>query len=284
MYRKKRGCNCAPGRRRAGDGAMTIAPEHPKGAPRWSMASRCGRMAAYGLLGVDPEPPTPREQGRFARGRDTEEYIVRQLIAKHGDGNVIRQKAVPWPAPPALPLGELHSDATIVRERLAVEIKSSEWVDSLFDAAVKQLAGAIHFDPDVDQGVLMFVDRDYQVTDAFPVFVTDEMIEEIEALVSAVAATHDEVPERVCAKPADAQGRMCPFAEHCFAGGARAPELEMPEIAVLATEAYLAKRELDEGKGNLKPLEERYKAARLALLEAGIPAGDTIAGGVLIKH
>src|SRR3989304_7474214 len=111
---------------------MTIAPEYLKGATRWSMASRCGRMAAYGLLGVDPEPPPPREQGRFARGRDTEEYIVRQLIAKHGDGNVIRQKAVPWPAPPALPLGELHSDATIVPERLPAEVTASEGGGSLF--------------------------------------------------------------------------------------------------------------------------------------------------------
>src|SRR5262245_55516940 len=123
---------------------MSEAIERLRGATRWSMASRCAGAASYGLLGVEPEEPSARLQGRFARGRDAGRYVARQLAAKYGEENVVFESAVAWPAPPALPIGELHVDIAVTSERLAVEVKSTVHVDSMFDSAVVQLAGALY--------------------------------------------------------------------------------------------------------------------------------------------
>ena len=122
---------------------MSEVADRLRGAVRWSMASRCARQASYGLLGVEPTPFTARESGRMARGRDAGHYFARQMAAKHGEENVIFEMGVPWPAPPALPVGELHIDVGLISERIAIEAKSSIYVDSMYDAAVIQLAGAV---------------------------------------------------------------------------------------------------------------------------------------------
>jgi len=230
---------------------MTIAPERLRGATRWSMAARCPRMAAYGLLGVEPEPPTPREQGRFARGRDAGHYFARQMKAKHGEDNVIEEAAVPWPAPPELPVGELHVDVIVKSERLGIEAKNTKWVDSLFDSAVLQIAGGVHFSPDLDTGLVVFLDHEYQVTDEFPVFLTDELVEKVETIAAQVveAGKTGTLPERVCEKPSDARSHLCPFAEHCFSDWAAPPPSEREDLSQLASEGWLIQRDLKAKKG-----------------------------------
>jgi hypothetical protein len=264
----------------------TTIPERLRGATRWSMAARCPRMAAYGLLGVDPEPPTPRDQGRFARGRDAGHYFARQMKAKHGEENVIEEAAVAWPAPPALPVGELHVDVVVKPDRLGIECKNTAWPDGLFDSAVTQIAGAVHFSPDIDTGLVVILDSDYQITNEWPVFLNDELIEKVETTAAAVveAGKSGTLPERVCEKKADARGHFCPFADHCFADHEEEPARDAPELSALASEGWLIYRDLKQKKGETKELQERWDDWKARALEAEIPPGRTMSNGIEIKR
>lgn len=252
------------------------------------MASRCARQASYGLLGVEPTPPTARESGRMARGRDAGRYFARQMAAKHGEENVIFEAAVPWPAPPALPIGELHTDVALLSERLAIEVKNSVWVDSMYDSSVLQLAGALHFGRDrFDAGLLVFMDHDYQITHEFPIFLTDELIEKVESIAAAVieAGKTGQVPERICEKPADGRGHFCPFIEHCFADWTPPQAVAREDLAQLASEAWLIQRDLKAAKGNVGELQERWDAMKERLSEIEIQPGvEVFAGPVKIKR
>jgi len=265
---------------------MTIAPERLRGATRWSMAARCPRMAAYGLLGVEPEPPTPREQGRFARGRDAGHYFARQMKAKHGEDNVIEEAAVPWPAPPELPVGELHVDVIVKSERLGIEAKNTKWVDSLFDSAVLQIAGGVHFSPDLDTGLVVFLDHEYQVTDEFPVFLTDELVEKVETIAAQVveAGKTGTLPERVCEKPSDARSHLCPFAEHCFSDWAAPPPSEREDLSQLASEGWLIQRDLKAKKGEEKELQAAWDEWKQRMAAAAPELIEAMAGSIRVKR
>lgn len=267
---------------------MSDTADRLRGATRWSMASRCARQASYGLLGVEPTPPTARESGRMARGRDAGHYFARQMAARHGDTNVIFEMGVPWPAPPALPVGELHIDVGVISERLAIEAKNSVYVDSMYESAVLQLAGALHFGREhFDSGLLVFLDNDYQITHEFPVFLTDELIEKVESIAAAVveAGKSGTIPERICAKPADGRGHFCPFIEHCFKGWVPPPAIERDDLSKLASEAWLIQRDLKAAKGNVGELQERWDEMKAQLSEIEIPPGvDVFAGPVKIKR
>lgn len=272
---------------------MSESAERLRGATRWSMASRCARMASYGLLGVEPDPPTPRQQGRFARGRDAGRYFARQMAAKHGEANVRFEHAVPWPAPPALPVGELHIDVGVMSERLAIEAKSSKWIDSMLDAAIIQVAGAVHFSPDFDAGLVVFLDGDYQITNEYPVFLNDELIEKVEGIAAAVVAAgaggFSALPDRICEKPSDAISHMCPFADVCFQGW-EPPEPLGPadfefDLSKRASEGWIIQRDLRAAKGNVEELQARWDAWKEDMIALEVPSGvEIVAGPVKIKR
>jgi hypothetical protein len=243
-------------------------------------------MAALGLLGAKPAEPSERQLGRFQRGKDAQRYVAQRFAAKYGPDAIEHERAVPWPAPPALPVGELHEDLFVRSEALVVEVKSSEHVDSVFDMALLQVKGQVHFDPEAEMGVLLFVDRDYQETDRFPVVLTDEDVEEIEEIAAAVvtAGKTGELPPRVCEKPSDGIQRMCPFIEECFRGWEPPAVEERPDLAGLVTEAYLAWRELKERQEALGPYVERWEEAKAALEQADLPEGLTVAGQVAVQR
>jgi hypothetical protein len=269
---------------------MSETADRLRGATRWSMASRCARQASYGLLGVDPVPPTQRESGRMARGRDAGRHFARQMEAKHGAENVVFEMGVPWPAPPALPVGELHIDVGLLSDRIAIEAKNSIYVDSMYDAAVIQVAGAVHFGAEhFDSGLVVFMDRDYQITHEFPVFLNDELVEKVEAIAAAVIAVGKEgtkaLPERVCGKPADGRGRFCPFIEHCFTGWAAPPAQDRADLSQFASEGWLIQRDLKAAKGNVGELQERWDEWKEKMSEVEIPPGvEIFAGPIKIKR
>lgn len=261
--------------------------ERLSGRTRWSMAVRCPRMAALALQGAEPEPLTPREEGRFQRGKDAQRFYGRKLVAKYGEENVHHEVAVAWPTEPH-PIGELHTDFVIEPERMAIECKSSESPDSLFDSAVTQVAGAIHWSPDVDHGAVVFLDRDYQETDMYPVVLTDSLVDEVESIAKQVvdAAQTGELPKRVCGKPSDGRGHLCPFIDGCFAGwvAPEIPENEGETIPTLATTAYLARQRYDAAKSISDEAEKEWKAAAGELIEAGCPEGESTVPGLIVKR
>lgn len=267
-----------------------MADRRLQGRARWSHAARCdtGRMAALGLLGAEPAAITDRQRGRFQRGKDAQRYIGQQFEEKYGADAIEHERAVPWPTGEGkLPIGELHEDIFIAADKLVVEVKSSENIDGIFDSALLQVKGQVHFDPDAETGALAFVDRDYQITDMFPVVLTDDDRDQIEAIAANVvhAGKTGELPARVCANPGEGQQHMCPFISQCFEGWERPADEERTDIEPLAVEAYLAKRDLDAAKAQIKPLEERWDAAKEALEEADLPAGVLVAaGGVSVKR
>lgn len=271
---------------------MSDTAERLRGATRWSMAARCARQASYGLLGVEPTPPTPRDSGRMARGRDAGAYFARQMAAKHGEDDVVFEAAVPWPAPPALPIGELHTDVEVKSLRLAVEVKNSIWVDSMYDSAVLQLAGALHFGRDrFDSGLLVFMDHDYQITDQFPIFLTDELSERVEEIASAVVEVGKQgpsvLPERVCGKPADGIGHFCPFIEHCFADWEAPEPTERDDFSVLASEGFEIQIRLKSAKDNEEAIQAEWDAWKERAVEATeeMPPGlEILAGPIKMKR
>jgi len=258
------------------------------GRTRWSHAARCetGRMASLGLLGAEPAPPTERQLGRFQRGKDAQRYAARRWMQKYGEEGVVQEKAVPWPAPPELPVGELHEDIFVAQEKLVVEVKNSVYVDSMFDMSLRQVKGQIYWDPDAEFGALEFVDHDYQTTDLFPVILTDEDTAELDEIAAAVvsAGKTGELPPRVCQKPGDGIQRMCPFISQCFEGWEPPPIEEREDLADVVTEAYLAERDLKVRQAELVPYAVRWEAAKAALEEAEVPEGLTAAGAVSVKR
>lgn len=257
-----------------------------RGKTRWSMAARCPRMAVYGLLGADPEPPDDpeRQAGRFQRGKDAQRFHGRRLVARYGEDAVVPEKASVWPGPPALPVGELHTDFFVAPEKLAIEVKSSE-SESLFSEYLTQLAGQVYWDDEAESGQLVFLDRDYQPTATYPLVITDRWVEVLEETAAAVveAGRTGELPPRTCEKASDARGKFCPFAGRCFEGWSP-PLTTRADAAEAVAEAYLADRDLSEAKRSLKPLEERWEAARARLDELDLLEGRTVAGPVEVAR
>jgi hypothetical protein len=252
------------------------------------MGVRCARMAAYGLAGAEPAPTTPRQEGRFARGRYANDYFVRQMRAKHGEENIISEMAVPWPAPPALPIGELHVDCAVISERLAIEVKNSVWIDSLFDSAVLQVAGAVHYSDRFDAGLVVFLDHDLQVTHEFPVFLNDELIEKVESIAEAVlesARPGGAMPERICEKPADGIGHFCPFIDSCFGDDWDPEPARVDEQwSELASRGWVIQRDLQAAKGKSEELQAAWDAWKEEALALELPLGETMAGPIRVKR
>lgn len=261
-----------------------------QGKARWSHAARCetGRMASLGLLGAEPAAITERQHGRFQRGKDAQRYIGQRFEEKYGADDIEHERAVAWrQGNGQLPIGELHEDIYVRSEKMIVEVKSSENIDGIFDSALLQVKGQLHFDPDAETAALAFIDRDYQITDMFPVVLTDEDREQLDGIAANVvlAGKTGELPERVCGKPGDGLSHMCPFITECFAGWEPPVDEERPDIEPVVAEAFLAKRDLDHAKAQLGPLEERWDAAKVALEEAELPPKlPVLAGQVMVKR
>lgn len=262
-------------------------PKRLQGRARWSHASKCPRMAAMALLGSEPEEPGDRQKGRMQRGKDAQRFFQRErLEPKYGEAGVIPEPAVAWPGPPELPIGEMHPDFFVPAEKMTIEVKSSEAVDSMFDQSLLQAKGQTYWHPEAEVGALVFLDRDYQETDWFPVLVTDDDVEQLEDIATQVveAGRTGELPERTCLRPQEGVGKFCPFIRECFEGWEPPVVEPRDDLAQIAAEAYLAKRDLKTAEAELKPLVERWDAAKAALLEADLPPGETPAGPITIKR
>lgn len=241
-----------------------------KGRTRWSMAARCPRMAAYGLLGEEPRPESEETQLRWKRGQLDETWFVEEILEpRYGADNVTRQKAIPWPAD-GLPVGELHVDA--FTDGMPWEVKShADGTPEPYDFV--QLGGAIRFDPDADsKGVLVVIDRDLH-RHYIPVLLTNDLAEQVDEIAAQVvqAARTGQLPERVCEQPSDGRERMCPFVDTCFAGWTPPAPFRLDgDHAELALALERAETAYKTAKTTTNQLDEQRKEVRSQLVEAGL--------------
>lgn len=267
---------------------MTVtADTRLQGRTRWSMAVRCPRQAGYALLGEEPAPENEDTLLLFERGLLDEQWFCDNVLEpKFGADNIIRQKAVPWPAT-GLPIGELHGDAFVVSEGIPWEIKSrADGEPADFDFI--QLAGAIHFDADAgDTGVLAVIDRNLQ-REYIPVVLNDEMVEQVEDIAAQVVtcARTGELPQRVCSKPADGRSRMCPFVSTCFADWTPPDAIDLDgDVAVLALDVMHAQNRKREATKTLEQADTEYRELAARLAEWDLQAGrDYVGAGVKVKR
>jgi hypothetical protein len=262
---------------------MSAVADRLRGATRWSLTSRCPRMGYYAYEGVEPVPPDELTLKRWERGRRDEEDVIRALRKKHGRKNVRLQKAVPWPDE-GLPLGELHQDAFLVKERVPVEVKS-HLSGGASNHDLIQLAGEVYYDTEAgDTGVLIVVDRD--LNERVITVTLDEKLVEIvrgRATALAEAIANDEPPARICGKPSDGQSLMCPFISHCFEGWEppALPRVQTEEIVTLARQLYevsLIKRGLAGTKVDVVPVAEALGAQDIDLAIATLRDIRTVKG------
>lgn len=259
-----------------------------QGRTRWSMAVRCPRQAGYALLGEEPAPESEDTLLLFERGKMDEDWFVTHVLEpKFGADNIIRQKAVAWPAD-GLPVGELHGDAFVTTEGVPWEVKSrADGEPADFDFL--QLAGAIHYDPDATKGagVLAVIDRNLG-REYIPVVLNDEMVEQVEDIAAQVVscARTGELPARTCSKPADGRARMCPFVATCFADWTPPDPIDLDgDIAVLALDLMHAQNRKREANQTLEQADTEYKAISARLAEHELEAGrDYIGAGVKVKR
>lgn len=258
-----------------------------KGRTRWSMAARCPRQAAYAFFGADPEPLDEETVLLMERGKLDQQWVIENiLVPQHGRENLELEKAIPWPAT-GLPVGELHSDVFIKTDGMPVEIKSHA-SGEISDDDFTQLAGEIHFDPDAgDAGALICVDRNLR-REVIPVLLNEELVERVETIAADVVnATRTGVlPDRVCQKPGDARGKLCPFARVCFEDWEPPDAVVLDgDVAELAPQLYEKRKARDTAKAAYDEADAEYKLLTATAAELDLEPGvDYLAGGFRLRR
>ncbi len=246
---------------------------------RPSLWARCATAAVYQGRGeIEAEPPAEAQEW-FARGHLFEQYVVRQIVAKHGADNVERQVVIPIPG-----VGEGHADAYVRTHRALVEVKStvSPYPNSdIFGHGVNQLRLYLAHHWEARVGWLYMINPNRLTpADVYEVRLTDADRAEIEQQRVYVERGKDggEIdleehgsPLRPCTRPGQARGRMCPFAHVCFDGWEPDVETETvtdPRTVDAAQRLFAIKREKASHSAAIKALEENEKEAQAELAEA----------------
>lgn len=255
----------------------TFAPT----AARASELARCPRMCALRMRGETPVEHDEMTRRYFARGHLYSDYVCRQLEAKHGKDNVLREVEVEWP------LGTGHADAFVIPDALLVEVKSTvtpTLSSPMFDMAVEQLRIYLRYYDPAEQAALILINpSDLSSEQVFQVGLAEGDVDRIDAVVELIAA--GELPERVCAKPSQAKGRLCDFAVPCFEGWEPDDYAvnESPAVVAAARRLYEAKQKIAAGKGELREAEEEKKAAEGELADL-VDVGATATGPWLVTR
>ena len=248
---------------------------------RWSQAVLCPRMAAYGLRGVPvDDEPDEITKGYFLRGKQIGAYMAERFIERYGEHDVVLEKAVAWPA------GIAHGDIFVRSGKLAVEVKSKADPRPL-DSHILQLGGQIHFDPEAERGALVVVDPSNLLERTIPMpVVPDALVEQIERIAGEVAASADPaapLPARVCARPSEARGHLCPFGPTCFADWVAPDPVELEgEVVVLSRRLVELDAAMKLGKAEQDEREEERNRIRAELLLTLEPKGEYVVDGAQV--
>jgi hypothetical protein len=247
-------------------------------------------MEALRARGAEAAPHHPAVAEYLFRGRVFEEIEVRRLEAHYGRENIVRQPAFDWG------FGEEgHSDAFILPERELVEVKSTTTPtlsSPMVDMSIEQLRLAIRFyeHPEVGKakrGLLLMLDPNRQApADVIPVMLTDEDVARQDEAIAALRASiaGGDLPERVCARPSQARGRLCAFAEPCFEGWEEpAPgHAHDPELVDLVSRLVGIRNRKRPLKVEIDEIEEEERELKLRISE-DLAEGETIVGPFEVK-
>lgn len=261
---------------------------------RPSLWARCPTAAVFQGRGeLEAELP-PETSEWFARGNLFEEYVARQIVAKHGRENVERQVVIPIEG-----IGEGHADAYIRPAKTLVEVKSTvaPYPNSdIFGHGVRQLRIYTAHHDEAEQGALYMVNPNtLKPADVYTVKLTEEdrgqIADEREYIVRGAAGGElDLEPHgsdyRPCVKPSQARGRMCPFARACFGDDWQPPEpTEIPDPHVLDLVSRLAalKDEKRVHAAAAKALEEGEKEIQAELAEL-VDEGESQVGPFRVRR
>lgn len=231
---------------------------------RWSQAVLCPRQAAYGLRGQPlDEEPDEITKGYFLRGKQIGSYMGERFISRYGLHDIVLEHPFAWPA------GIGHGDVLVRSEKLAVEVKSKADPRPL-DSHILQLAGQVHWTPEAERGALIVVDPSNLSERTIPMpVVPDSLVERIEGIAGEVAAAADpaaSLPARVCARPSQARGHMCPFAETCFADWDAPDPIDLQgEVASLANRLVELDATIKRSKDDQKDWESERDQLRAQL-------------------
>lgn len=265
---------------------------------RPSLWARCPTAAVYQGRGeIEADQPSEAQEW-FARGHLFEEYVVRQIIAKHGRENVERQVVIPIPG-----IGEGHADAYVKTHKALVEIKSTvspHPSSDIFGHAVQQLRIYLAHHGEAEVGWLYMINPNRLTpADVYTVVLApgtaddpgdrEEIEYEADYIVRAVAG---EAPLeerghswRPCTRPSQARGRMCPFAHVCFDGWEPPDQTETitdPKVVDAAQRLFHLKREKAQHAAAIKALEEGEKQAQAELAET--VDGEALVGPYVVKR
>jgi hypothetical protein len=229
-------------------------------------------MGAMGLRGSIPEEVDETTLGYFERGKQLGAWMADRFIRQYGAEDVVLEKPVAWAA------GIAHTDIVVKSQRLAVEVKSAADPRPL-DYHLKQLAGEVEFDPDVDHGALVIVNPSNLFVRTLPmVVVPDELRDEVHEIASTVARAADPaspLPGRTCARPSDAMSKMCPFAVECFADWVAPDPVEIADdVALLVAQHVELDEEIKQAKAAVDDAEERRRVVRAELAKTIEPARE----------
>lgn len=259
---------------------------------RPSLWARCPTAAVYQGRGEEEAPLPPETQEWFFRGNVFEEIVVRQIVAKHGKENVERQVVIPIPG-----IGEGHADAYLKPEKTLIEVKSTvaPFPNSpIFEHGVKQLKLYIHHHPEAEQGVLYMLNPNRMTpADLYTVRLSDEDVEQIEfereMIINGVhlgsGGPKHGSPFRPCTRPSQARGRMCPFAETCFADWEAPEPGEVTDPAALELASRIVALKNDERTHKLayEAIEAARKEAQAELAEY-VDEGESTVGPFNVKR
>jgi len=250
---------------------------------RWSSVKDCPRKAVYEATGAPARQRSNKEERILFRGQSLGRDYAAFLAQTHGAENVETEVPIRWP------LGTGHMDIYLTATRTAIEVLSTLHAsDQMIQSKLLQLVGYIEYaDFPVDAGALVILNPSDFGEDVFPVARTsrvykdlvDEMRERV-AQVQAWAADPTLIPARVCGKPADAIGRFCLHAAHCFEGWEPPPLhlVDDAEADMLASRWY-ALKEQERGAAKVtKDLADERKKVEGELVER-VPVGQHQVGG-----
>lgn len=252
---------------------MTTATKTP--LMRLSTIRDCPRRAVFEATGAPEREVYDRETRIMWSGRRIGQDYLDMWCEAHPSEELVREKKVPHP------FGVGHEDAFIVSTGTVLEILSSAHASTeMVHSKLLQLVLYMTYDAEAVNGALLIVDpRDYSDERVIVVKGGDKWSElaaeaqERMAAVSRWSAT-GELPDRVCAAPANARSHFCRHSEVCFENWEPDPlaVLDDPETHELAVRLAHLKAKRREIASTDKTLEAEQKELQNGLADR-VPPG-----------